>query len=187
MINQKFYLQNLPNLKNKVDKLGIDKLVPVPVDLSKSSNVVKNKVVKKTEYNTKIKNIKDKMPDINNLATKTILNTKINEVEIKILSINGLGTTSTLNFVENKVPSVSNLVKKQIRTQKLMKLKRKLLITKHDKYIATPEFNKLTVESFAAGLTYADFVTKIDFDNNLSNFNRKITSNKTKSLVIENE
>ena len=38
---------NLANLKTKVDELDIDKLVPVPVDLSKSTNVVKNEVVKK--------------------------------------------------------------------------------------------------------------------------------------------
>ena len=38
---------NLPNLKTEVDKLDIDKLVPVPTDLSKLSNVVKNDVIKK--------------------------------------------------------------------------------------------------------------------------------------------
>ena len=38
---------NLANLKTEVDKLDIEKLVPVPTDLSKLSNVVKNDVVKK--------------------------------------------------------------------------------------------------------------------------------------------
>ena len=38
---------NLANLKTEVDKLDIDKLVPIPNDLSKLSNVVKNEVVKK--------------------------------------------------------------------------------------------------------------------------------------------
>ena len=38
---------NLDNLKTKVDKLDIDKLASVPIDLSKLSNVVKNEVVKK--------------------------------------------------------------------------------------------------------------------------------------------
>ena len=42
-------------MKSKVDKLDLDKLVPVPVDLSKISNVVKNVVVKKDLYNAKIK------------------------------------------------------------------------------------------------------------------------------------
>ena len=36
---------NLANLKTKVDKLYIGKLVPVPLDLRKLSNVVKNDVV----------------------------------------------------------------------------------------------------------------------------------------------
>ena len=55
---------NLSNLKSKVDKLNIVKLAPVPVDLSKLSNVVKNEVFKKTEYNTKIKNIEDEIPEL---------------------------------------------------------------------------------------------------------------------------
>ena len=41
---------NLANLKTEVDKLDIDKLVPVPVDLSKLSDIVKNDVIKKTVY-----------------------------------------------------------------------------------------------------------------------------------------
>ena len=66
-------LKNVPSglssLKSKVDKLDIGKLETTPVDLSKLSNVVKNDVVKKTEYNAKIKNIEDKIPNITNLAT----------------------------------------------------------------------------------------------------------------------
>ena len=38
---------NLASLKTEVDKSDIDKLVPVPVDLSKLSDVVKHDVVKK--------------------------------------------------------------------------------------------------------------------------------------------
>ena len=50
-------LTNLSNVESKVDKLNIDKLAPASVDVSKLSNVVKNDVVKKTEYNAKIKKI----------------------------------------------------------------------------------------------------------------------------------
>ena len=39
--------RNLANLKTEVDKLDIDKLVPVPVDLGKLNDVVKNDLVKK--------------------------------------------------------------------------------------------------------------------------------------------
>ena len=41
---------NLASLKSEVDKLDIAKLTPLPDDLAKISNVVKNDVVKKTEY-----------------------------------------------------------------------------------------------------------------------------------------
>ena len=60
---------NLNNLKSKVDKLDVDKLVPVPVDLSKLSDVVKNDVVKKDVYDklvTKVNNI-----DISGFVLKT--------------------------------------------------------------------------------------------------------------------
>ena len=39
---------NLANLKTEVDKLDIDKLAPVPADLSELSDAVKNDVVKKS-------------------------------------------------------------------------------------------------------------------------------------------
>ena len=38
---------NLANLKTEADKLDNEKLVPIPVDLSKLSELVKNDVVKK--------------------------------------------------------------------------------------------------------------------------------------------
>ena len=139
---------NLSNLKDKVDKLNIDKLVPVAVDLSKLINVVENDVVRKTEYNAKIKNIEDKRPDITNLATKIILNTKISEAKNEIPSIFGLATTSALIAVENKIPSVSNLVKKTGYDTKVNEIKKKINDHTHDKYITIPEFNKSTAENF---------------------------------------
>ena len=51
---------NLASLKTEVDKLDIDKLKSVPVDLSKLYHIIKNDVVKKTVYNklvAKINNI----------------------------------------------------------------------------------------------------------------------------------
>ena len=44
---------NLAALRTKVDKVDVDKLKTTPTDLSKLSNVVKNDVIKKTDYNTK--------------------------------------------------------------------------------------------------------------------------------------
>ena len=124
---------NLANLKTEVDKLDIDKLVPIPNDLSKLSNVVKNDVVKKVDYNklvTKVDNIdtsgfvlktkydtdkselENKIPDTSVLDKKTDYNAKINDIEGKIPDISNLATKTSLNIVENKILNVSSLVKK---------------------------------------------------------------------------
>ena len=79
---------NLANLKTKVDKLDIDKLVPIPADLSKLSNVVKNDVVRKTVYDqlvTKVNNI-----DTSNFVLKTKYSTDKLELEKKIPDTSGL-------------------------------------------------------------------------------------------------
>ena len=173
---------NLSKLKTKVDKLDIDKLAVVATDLSKLSDEVKNEVVKKTEYNAKIKNIEDKIPDIGNLARKNLLNTKINEVKNEIPSITGLATTSALTAVENKIPDTNNLVKKTNYWNR-----KKITDQNYDKYIAASEFNKLATDAFNVRLLQANLVKKTDFDNKLSDLNRKIVSNKTKDISIAKE
>ena len=118
---------NLASLKTEVDKIDADKLETVPVDLAKLSMVVKNDVVKKTEYNSskakvdsndttnfvlktkyekdgsdfedKISKIDKKIPDVSGLVKKTDFNSKINEVESKIPSISGLATNTALTAV----------------------------------------------------------------------------------------
>ena len=82
---------NLANLKHEVDKLDIDNLVPVPTNLSKLSDVVKNAVVKKDVYDklvAKVNNI-----DPSGFLLKTKYDT--NKLEL-----------------ENKIPDTSSLVKK---------------------------------------------------------------------------
>ena len=127
---------NLASLKSEVGKLDIEKLVPIPVDLSKLSDVVNNDVVKKTVYNklaAKVDNIdtsdfvlktkyntyktelENKIPDTSGLVKKTNYNTKITELENKVPDISNLATKIALTAIENKIPSVSNLVKKKNR------------------------------------------------------------------------
>ena len=159
-------------MKNKADKLDLDKLVPAPVDLDKLSEVVKNDVFKKYIYNAKINDIEDKIPGITNLAANTSL-AKINEVKIKIPNVTNLTTTTitTYTAAENKKSD-------------------------HSKYITTLELNKLAAESFAARLTQvnlasksyiANFLKKTDFDDKIKNLNKNVTSNKTKNVLAENK
>ena len=68
-----------------------------------------------------------------------------------------------------------------------MTLKKTLTDHDHDKYIATPKFNKLTAENFAARLKRVSLATKTDFNHKLKSLNQKINSNKAKHLLAENE
>ena len=105
---------NLANLKSKVDKLDVHELKPIPTDLSKLSDVVKNDVVKKTDYNklvAKVDNI-----DASGLVQKTDYNTKIPEIEDKIPDTSNLATKTALTIVENKIPDKSNLATKTALT-----------------------------------------------------------------------
>ena len=177
---------NLASLKTEVDKLDNNKLTSVPIDLAKLSYVVKNDVVKKAEYdklvnkvngidNTnfvlktkyekdgsdfedKINKIEKKIPDISDLVKNTDFNTKITEVEGKIPNISGLATSSALTAVENKIPDVSSLATTSALT---------------------------TVENKIPDII--GLVTKTDFDAKLKAISDRVTKNKSKHLLVENE
>ena len=70
---------------------------------------------------------------------------------------------------------------------KVTEIENKLSHHNHDKYIDTQEFKKLAVDVLNARVAQANLITKTDFDAKLSNLNRKITQNKTKHLLVENE
>ena len=184
---------NLANLKTEVDKIDTDKLKTVPDDLAKLSNVVKNDVVKKADYNTlknkvdaidtsvfvtrtkfvtdtnalndKIDKIEKKIPDIRGLATKSSVTRLITEqedytdtVKKKIPNISGLASKTELTTVENKIPDVSGLATASALT---------------------------AVENKIPDIT--SLVTKTDFDAKLKNISNRVTSNKSKDLLLDNE
>ena len=73
---------NLASLKTEVDKVDVDKLKTVPADLDRLSNVVKNDVVKITEYDklvAKVDNI-----DTTGVVLKTKYDTDKSDLEKKI-------------------------------------------------------------------------------------------------------
>ena len=57
----------------------------------------------------------------------------------------------------------------------------------HEKYITTSEFNKLTTENFKRRLAQANLATKTEFDTKLQDISKRVTSNKSKYLLVENE
>ena len=115
---------NLATLKTEVDKIDTDKLKTTPTDLDRLSNLVKNDVVKKTDYNTKVtsieaqiagltKNTVDNLADItklkaidtNSFVTRTKFSADTNALDDKIAGveknkktdISGLATKTSLN------------------------------------------------------------------------------------------
>ena len=194
---------NSASLKNEVDKLNINKLVPVPVDLSKLSDVAKKTIydklvakvnnidtsgfVLKTKYDADKSELEKKFPDASKLIKKTDYSAKISEIENKIPSNSGLATNAALTAVENKIPDVSSVVKKTDYKTKINEIEKKVTDHNHDKYIIAPEFNELSAEFFDARLARASLVTKTDFDDKLKSQNQKTNSDKTKHILVKNE
>ena len=75
---------NLAALESEVDKIDTDKLKTVPDDLAKLSNVVKNDVVKKTDYSTKLTSTEAQTAGLTKNAVDNLADiTKVMEVENK--------------------------------------------------------------------------------------------------------
>ena len=108
----------------------------------------------------KIKSI----PDISSLVKATDFNTIVTEIEGRIPSINitGLATNSELNAVENKIPDVSSFVKKT-------------------------EFNTKVTEIEGKIPDVSSLVKTTDFDPKLKQISDRVTKNKSKHLLVENE
>ena len=99
----------LASLKTEVHKIDADKLKTVPVDLAKLSNVVKNDVVKKTEYNS----LKTTVDSID--TTSFVLKTKYEK--------DGSDFEDKISKIDNKM--VSGLVKKTDFNAKVTKIEGK--------------------------------------------------------------
>ena len=91
---------NLASLKTEVDKLDIDKLVPVPVDLSILSDVVKNDVVKKIVYDKLVAKV-DHI-DTSDFVLKTKCNTDKTELENKILDVSNLVKKNKTHWIRKQ-------------------------------------------------------------------------------------
>ena len=112
-------ITNLAALKTKIDKIDVDKLKATPTDLAKLSNVVKNDVVKKTDYNAKVTSIEGQIAGI---TKNTIYNladiTKLKAVDTYsfVLKTKLASDVTTLenkiDTVDKKIPDISGLVNK---------------------------------------------------------------------------
>ena len=93
---------NLAALKSEVDKIDTNKLKTVPTDLSKLSNVVKNDVVKKTDYDTKVTSIETKIAGLTKNTSDNLADiAKLNAVDTNNFVLK-TELTSDVNTLNNK-------------------------------------------------------------------------------------
>ena len=110
---------NLAALKTEVDKIDVDKIKTVPVDLAKLTNAIENDLVKKTVYNTKVTSIEGQLAGI----TKNTIDNLADTTKLKAIDTNSFvlktklaSDVSTLDdkiyTVDKKIPDISGLATK---------------------------------------------------------------------------
>ena len=97
---------NLAALKTEVDKIDADKLKTAAVDLAKLSNVVKNEVVKKTDYNAKVTNIEGQIAGLTKNTVDNLADiTKLKAVDTSNFVLK-TKLASDVTTLENKIDTV---------------------------------------------------------------------------------
>ena len=121
---------NLVALKTEVDKIDVNKLKTVPDDLAKLSNVVKNEVVKKTDFSA------------DNYVTRTKFSTNTNALDDKIDKFDKKIPVSNLATKSSATILVRNL-DDRIDKLKINDYAKKTSLTN---YMLTSDFNSKSTE-----------------------------------------
>ena len=97
---------NLAASKTKLHKIDADKLKTTPIDLAKLSNVVKNDVVKKTDYNAKVTSIEGQIAGI----TKNTIDNLADITKLKAVDTSNFATrtkfSADTNALDDKIDRV---------------------------------------------------------------------------------
>ena len=100
---------NLAALQTKVDKIDVDKLKTTPIDLAKLSNLVKNDVVKKTDYNAKVTSIEAQIAGI----TKNTVDNLADITKLKAVDTDSFVTRTKFSADTNALDDKINGVEKK--------------------------------------------------------------------------
>ena len=181
---------NLAALKTEVDKIDTDKLKTVPNDWAELSNVVKNDVVKNTDYNAKVSDIEtqitavnkyalDNLADVKTLKTKTVDTS--NFVTRTKFSTDTNALDDKIDKVDKKIPDVTSFVKKTDFDSKINEVEGKI-----------PNISGLATNSSLAAVEnkipdITSWITKTDFDAKLKSISDRVTNNKSNDLLLDNE
>ena len=128
--------------------------------LKKVNSIDTSRLVNKTDFNIRIKDTEQKIPDITKLATTVVLNVKIDEVKNEIANITCLSTSTTTTLTAvNKIPDVGE---KANYDTKIGEIEKKLDQDHGSTYIATEEPNSLTSGNFTASSKEENLASKYD-------------------------
>ena len=101
---------NLAALKSEVDNIDVDKLKATPTDLDRLSNLVKNDVGKKTDYNTKVTSIEAQIAGL----TKNTVDNLADITKLKAIDTNSFvlktKLASDVTTLENKIDTVDKKI-----------------------------------------------------------------------------
>ena len=160
---------NLASLKTEVDKIDVDRLKTVPVDLAKLSNGVKNDVIQKTEYNKSV-------TKVDNINTTNFV--KKNKYEK-----DGSDFQNKISKVDKKIPDVSGLVKKTDFNSKITETESK--IPNVSNFITKTNFNTKVTEIEGKMPDNSNLVTKADFDARLKKIVTELLQIKQRVFLLK--
>ena len=127
---------NLSALKTEVDQIDVDKLKTTPIDLDRLSNLVKNDVVKKTDYNTKVTSIEAQIAGL----TKNTVDNLADITELKAIDTNSFVTRTKFSADTNALDDKIDGVEKKTDTSGLATK------TSLSSYLQTSTFNSKVTE-----------------------------------------
>ena len=105
---------NIAALKTEIDKIDADKLKTTPIDLDRLSNLVKNDVVKKADYNTKVTSIEAQIAGL----TKNTVDNLANITKLKAIDTNSSLTRikfSADTALDDKIDDVEKEIKNRYK------------------------------------------------------------------------
>ena len=184
---------NLAALKTEVDKIDTDKLKTVPDDLAKLSNIVKNEVVKKTDFSAdnhvtrtkfstdsnslddKIDKVEKKIPDVSGLATRRNVTTLVNNLNNKIDNLKNNDYAKKTSLINYMLTSTFNT--------KSTELERKIEVADIIAKSSNTKANTIRsdLNDYAKKTDVAnDYVTNVNLTSKLNDLKAQHTDDKTK-------
>ena len=186
---------NLAALKTEVDKIDTDILKAVPTVLAKLSNAVKNDVVKKTDYNTKVTSIENQIAGI----TKNTIDNLADITKLKAVDTNSFVLKTKLasdittlenkkDTVDNKIPDISGLATKTSLTSYLQTATFNSKVTEVENKIKVSDIIAKSANTRANTIRsdFTSYATKADVATDITTIKNDYVTNTSLTSQLNN-